>query len=625
MAYSITNTDGSVAVTISDSVIDSSTYSVDLIGQNASNYGPSIAKNAIRLLENFASETAPSPGTKLTGQLWYDKSESILKIWNGSVFKRIDVPKLASAPTTSLASGTKYFNSKNNQEYYYDGTSFRLSNYGGEVSSAFSSFTQIGEPQNSYGTKIKTIYLKDSSGVPRAVSALVHVNDSTNKSFQGATSHPNLNTNETIMAIFSNDAFTVGNQTSESEGQLVNYYSELSSSNGIGVSIVKGINLRSEYTQASVALADLATLATTANVLFHDAQGVTYSADASDTRHLFNNTENLVPATDNANDIGSSSKVFQSAFINAITIGDSGGSTGSIIPTGNGTVQLGSSTKRFGQAHFTNADFTGNVSFGAGVQNLGTSSSPVENFHASNITAAGNVVINTYNMPVTGNASANTAILTDGNNNLSFQTIPLTTTQMIAGGGLTGGGTLAADRTFAVGAGSYIIVNANDVAVDATTTATASKIVARDGAGNVAATFFNGTATSAQYADLAEKYEADAPYEPGTVVVFGGSAEVTVSNKQNNPAVAGVVSTNPAHLMNDGLEGDNVVAVALRGRVPVKAVGVIRKGDVLIHSSVEGHVEAAPFRGYQAPAASIVGKAITDKLNVVEGIIEALV
>ena len=59
--------------------------------------------------------------------------------------------------------------------------------------------------------------------------------------------------------------------------------------------------------------------------------------------------------------------------------------------------------------------------------------------------------------------------------------------------------------------------------------------------------------------------------------------------------------------------------------MPVKAVGVIRKGDVLIHSSVEGHVEAAPFRGYQAPAASIVGKAITDKLNVVEGIIEALV
>ena len=103
--------------------------------------------------------------------------------------------------------------------------------------------------------------MKDSSGVPRAVTALVHVNDSTNSNYQGATSHPNLNTNETIMAIFSNDAFTVGNQTSESEGQLVNYYSELSSTNGIGVSIVKGINLRSEYTQ-DLLFADLATLPT---------------------------------------------------------------------------------------------------------------------------------------------------------------------------------------------------------------------------------------------------------------------------------------------------------------------------------------------------------------------------
>mgnify|MGYP003655940631 FL=1 len=96
MAYSITNSDGSVAISIADSVIDSSTYSVDLIGQNASNYGPSVAKNSIRLLENFASETAPAPGSKLTGQLWYDKTENILKIWNGTSWKRIDTPVLAS-------------------------------------------------------------------------------------------------------------------------------------------------------------------------------------------------------------------------------------------------------------------------------------------------------------------------------------------------------------------------------------------------------------------------------------------------------------------------------------------------------------------------------------------------
>ena len=60
------------------------------------------------------------------------------------------------------------------------------------------------------------------------------------------------------------------------------------------------------------------------------------------------------------------------------------------------------------------------------------------------------------------------------------------------------------------------------------------------------------------------------PMSPGTVVVIGGSAEVTEVTKQNSPAIAGVVTTNPAHLMNAELEGDNVVAVALKGRVPVK-------------------------------------------------------
>ena len=100
----------------------------------------------------------------------------------------------------------------------------------------------------------------------------------------------------------------------------------------------------------------------------------------------------------------------------------------------------------------------------------------------------------------------------------------------------------------------------------------------------VYAVTFQGTATAAQYADLAENYVADKPYDAGTVVVIGGSAEVTEVTKENSPAIAGVVSTDPAYLMNAGLEGDNVVTVALKGRVPVKVTGPVRKGDVLIAS-----------------------------------------
>jgi hypothetical protein len=618
MAYSITNTDGSVAINIADSIIDSSTYSVDLIGQDASNYGASVAKNAIRLLENFASETAPAPGTKLIGQLWYDKSEAILKVWDGSVFKRIDVPRLASAPTSALAVGTKYFNSRNNQEYYYDGTNFRLSNYAGEVSSAFSSYTQLGEPQDSYGTKLKTIFLKDSSGVPRAVLALVHVNNSTNSSYQGATAHPNISSNETIMAIFANDTFTAGNSLSEAEGQLVNYYSELSSSNGIGVNIVKGLNLRQEYTQSSVALADLATVATTANAVYHAGRGINITANPADNNYFYSNIENIIPASDNAYDIGSSSKTFQTMYVGSIVLGES--NAGSLVPESNANVTLGTSTKRFGQAYFTNADFTGNVTFGAGVQNLGTSGSPVENFYAGNVVASGNIVLNTYNWPSTATPAANTALLTDGNNNLSFQTIPLTTTQMIAGAGLTGGGTLAANRTFNVGAGSYITVNANDVAVDATTTNTSGKVVARDGSGNVYASYFNGVATSAYYADLAEIYSADAEYEAGTVIKIGGEAEITQTTSHADTEVFGVISTQPAYLMNSDSKG---LPVALQGRVPVKVIGKIKKGERLISSDVPGVAWGVADEDVSVQA--IIGRALQDKNDGDAGIIEAVI
>lgn len=90
-----------------------------------------------------------------------------------------------------------------------------------------------------------------------------------------------------------------------------------------------------------------------------------------------------------------------------------------------------------------------------------------------------------------------------------------------------------------------------------------------------------GTAIHAQYADLAENYLADAEYDPGTVLMFGGSAEVTVASLETI-ALAGVVSTNPAYIMNSKLAGPNVVTIALIGRVLCKVVGPINKGDLLV-------------------------------------------
>jgi hypothetical protein len=189
-----------------------------------------------------------------------------------------------------------------------------------------------------------------------------------------------------------------------------------------------------------------------------------------------------------------------------------------------------------------------------------------------------------------------------------------------------GNGLTYASGTLAVGAGSYITVAADTVAVDATTAATASKVVARDSTGNVFANYFVGTATAAQYADLAENYLADADYLPGTVLIFGGEAEVTAATTPTSTRIAGVVTTQPAHVMNSHLVGPNVACIALRGRVPVKVKGVVRKGDVLV-SAGEGFVGYAVAALYprDVPAAAMVGKAIGDKLDAGPGVVEALI
>jgi hypothetical protein len=108
----------------------------------------------------------------------------------------------------------------------------------------------------------------------------------------------------------------------------------------------------------------------------------------------------------------------------------------------------------------------------------------------------------------------------------------------------------------------------------AKTTKTANTIAARDGSGNLLANVFDGTATAAQYADLAEKYLADKEYETGTVVMVGGDAEVTAC--VSGARAIGVVSANPAFMMNKDLEGGTYIA--LKGRVPVKVTGPIKKG-----------------------------------------------
>ena len=113
-------------------------------------------------------------------------------------------------------------------------------------------------------------------------------------------------------------------------------------------------------------------------------------------------------------------------------------------------------------------------------------------------------------------------------------------------------------------------------------------------------------ATSAQYADLAEIYESDAEYEVGTVVIFGGEKEITVSSMGADTRVAGVISENPAYLMNSEATGQ---AVALQGKVPCKVVGTINKGDMLVtHSQHPGVAR----KTNDPKVGTVIGKALEE-------------
>ena len=121
-------------------------------------------------------------------------------------------------------------------------------------------------------------------------------------------------------------------------------------------------------------------------------------------------------------------------------------------------------------------------------------------------------------------------------------------------------------------------------------------------------TLSGASTLQATYADLAEFYEGDQEYEPGTVLVFGGDKEVTSTDAMNDTRLAGVVTTNPAYVMNAEQTGIKV-CLALAGRVPVKVVGRVKKGDMLTTSSTPGYA----VRATTPTLGAIIGKAIEDK------------
>ena len=283
----------------------------------------------------------------------------------------------------------------------------------------------------------------------------------------------------------------------------------------------------------------------------------------------------------------------------------------------------------------TNANITGGYFFGNGVSLTGVISSYgnsnvttlLSGLGSNTISTTGNITSGNF---LTGGLLSATSTITGGNLNTGGN---ISASGNISGGNLimpSGTGNVTSHDVnsggnvsvtgFVSAAGNVTganIVTGGNLSVSGVTTINSGGAVtaivngASNGVGNIGASGaeFNtvfAKATTAQYADLAEIYTVDADYESGTVVVFGGEAEVTTTTQFADVSVAGAISTDPAYLMNSSESG---LPVALRGRVPVKVVGPVYKGDLLVTAGANPGYAVSVGKNTEYPLA-VFAKAI---------------
>jgi hypothetical protein len=270
---------------------------------------------------------------------------------------------------------------------------------------------------------------------------------------------------------------------------------------------------------------------------------------------------------------------------------------------------------------------TGNITGGniAATLHTGTAVSVTGNITGGNLITGGLVTV-TGNISSSANIAGtyflgNGALLTGISSAVSVQKISAGTSEVNIP---SSGGSIFAN---VAGTANIMVISSSGATFSGITVPSIGKS-GSNAVGNIGSSsnYFNqvfATATTALYADVAERFAADEVMEPGTVVELGGTKEITKSRAELSDLVFGVISTKPAFTMNGGAgDNDTHPPVAMTGRVPVKVSGTIRKGDRLV-SAGNGLARAA--QPGEATSFNVIGRALESKLSNDIGTVEAIV
>lgn len=511
MPYTINRFNGTQVAVVSDGTVDN-TIDLKLIGKNYAGYGEIQNENFVFLLENF-SNTTPPPRPSV-GQIWFDAGNNKLKFRDSNLrWRTTGGAEVSDTEPAGLTTGDFWYNTASRQLFARD-----LNLTGSER------FVLIG-PQGVGGfgeTQMRSRSVVDSAdNVHAIIEAIV---DGT-----------------VVYIISSSGDFTLKND----EANTIAGFSF----------IHKGLTLSNTTTTGETS----------------DPQANNYRwwGTASDADLLQGHPANDFILIDNV-EFPNQVRFRDPGF----TVGDNDDLWVHIVENSNGRVP------RIENQQGNRIEFRTSV---------------------NSVTSTTMSIVGSNILPGSDNAND------IGSTALKFKTIYANSFDGVA----TKASTLAVGTTF----------------VAASAEATSGTIVARTSssetlqsgltvsAGSIKANYFVGTATAAVYADLAEKYLADSDYEVGTVVIVGGEKEVTAC--QSGKRAIGAVSANPAYMMNSELEGGTFIA--LKGRIPVKVYGQVKKGAQLVAGNNGSAVTADPG------AADVFAIALETNLDLDTKLVECII